>query len=294
MKICLDAGHYASYNKSPVNPAYWESDFNWNFHLLLKTELEKYGITVINTRTDKMKDMGLETRGKVSKGCDLFLSIHSNACDTESVDYPLACCTVTGKADALGQKLAEMIQRVMGTNQNGRIIKKVGSGNTDWYGVLRGATSVGTPGILLEHSFHTNRKAVAWLLDNNNLSKMAEEEAKTIAEYYGLVKTAVESRPDDSEPGCCIDCPCGCDPSDELEMPLPTPENQGVNTDNYFMVKVTCDALNVRTGPGVTYPIKSVVKKGEAFTITATNGDWGQLKSGAGWINISRAYCSKL
>lgn len=291
MKICLDAGHYASYNKSPVNPAYWESDFNWKFHLLLKTELEKYGITVITTRTDKMKDMGLETRGKKSQGCDLFLSIHSNACDSESVDYPLACCTVTGKADALGRKLAEMIQRVMGTNQNGRIIKKVGTGNSDWYGVLRGATSVGTPGILLEHSFHTNHKAVTWLLDDNNLAKMAVEEAKTIAEYYGLTKTLNNTETAKSK---CDNCSCGCNSAEKDTEPSPTPENQGVNTNDYFTVKITCDALNVRSGPGTSYSIKQVAKRGEVFTITATNGEWGQLKSGAGWINISGAYCSKL
>lgn len=289
MKICLDAGHYASYNRSPVNTSYWESDFTWKFHLLLKTELEKYGITVVTTRTDKMKDMGLETRGRKSQGCDLFLSIHSNACDAESVDYPLACCAVTDKADKLGQNLADMIQRVMGTNQNGRILKKVGSGNADWYGVLRGATSVGTPGILLEHSFHTNRKAVAWLLNDDNLQKMAVEEAKTIAEYYGLTKSTT----DDSGCGCCNDCKCGCSLNDEDETVLPTPENQGAS-DGLFKVKIICDELNVRSGPATTYKINRTVKKGEVFTITATTGNWGQLKSGAGWINISSVYCNKI
>lgn len=43
MKICLDAGHYGKYNQSPVNKAYWESEFTWKFHLLLKAELERYG-----------------------------------------------------------------------------------------------------------------------------------------------------------------------------------------------------------------------------------------------------------
>lgn len=284
MKICLDAGHYASYNKSPVNSAYWESDFTWKFHLLLKTELEKYGITVVTTRTDKNKDMGLETRGKKSQGCDLFLSIHSNACDAESVDYPLACCTVTGKADKLGQNLADMIQRVMGTNQNGRILKKVGSGNSDWYGVLRGATSVGTPSILLEHSFHTNRKAVAWLLNDDNLKKMAVEEAKTIAEYYGMAKTETNVSSEETEDVCMCSCSC-----EECKCKNKEPQN-----DETFLVKVTCDELNVRSGPGTNYTINQTVKNGEVFTIVFTNGNWGQLKSGAGWINISSAYCNRI
>ena len=32
-KICLDAGHYAKYNRSPVVPEYYESVMNWKLHL---------------------------------------------------------------------------------------------------------------------------------------------------------------------------------------------------------------------------------------------------------------------
>ena len=45
--------------------------------------------------------------------------------------------------------------------------------------------------------------------------------------------------------------------------------------------------LNVRKGPGASYDISCVVKNGEAFTITKINGNWGYLKSGAGWINLN-------
>ena len=158
MKICLDAGHYGRYNQSPVNQMYWESEFSWKFHLLLKAELEKYGIQVITTRQDKDKDLGLVARGKMAAGCDLFLSLHSNAVGSgvSSTDYPLACCCVSGKVDNLGLELAQTVQRVMGTNQDGRITKRKSDyGNGDWYSVLYGAAQVGVPGILLEHSGRT-------------------------------------------------------------------------------------------------------------------------------------------
>ena len=58
--------------------------------------------------------------------------------------------------------------------------------NDEWYGVLHGAKSVGTPAILLEHSFHTNTRATKWLLDDSNLHTLAKAEAKTLAEYFGL------------------------------------------------------------------------------------------------------------
>lgn len=188
-KICLDAGHYGKYNRSPAVSSYYESEMTWKLHLLLKKYLEQYGIEVITTRANQARDLALETRGKTSKGCDLFLSIHSNAIGgtvNETVDYPLACCCVNGKADALGLKLAQCIQSTMGTKQTGRIIKKALTSGKDYYGVLRGAASVGVTGILLEHSFHTNTKATSWLLSDSNLDKLAKAEAGVIAEYFGL------------------------------------------------------------------------------------------------------------
>ena len=40
--VCIDAGHYGKYNRSPAVPAYYESDMNWKLHLMLEEELEKY------------------------------------------------------------------------------------------------------------------------------------------------------------------------------------------------------------------------------------------------------------
>ena len=186
MRICLDAGHYGKYNQSPVNPAYWESEFTWKFHLMLKTELESRGIEVVTTRAEQAKDLDVYKRGLIAKGCDLFLSIHSNACADASVDYPLACCCVSGQADVLGHELAEIVGSVMQTSGKARIWKRQGNGGTDYYGVLRGAASVGVPGILLEHSFHTNKRATEWLMDDENLRRMAAAEADVIAAHFDV------------------------------------------------------------------------------------------------------------
>jgi len=49
-------------------------------------------------------------------------------------------------------------------------------------------------------------------------------------------------------------------------------------------VSVTANALNVRTGPGTDYPVATVIPNGGVHTIVDTDGNWGKLKSGAGWI----------
>lgn len=186
MKLCLDAGHYGKYNQSQVVPAYWESEFTWKFHLLLQAELESRGIEVVTTRTEQGKDLDVYKRGQLAKGCDLFLSIHSNACADQSVDYPLACCCVNGTADVLGHELAQIVGSVMQTTGKPCIWKRKGNGGTDYYGVLRGAASVGVPGILLEHSFHTNRRATEWLMNDENLRRMAAAEADVIAAHFDV------------------------------------------------------------------------------------------------------------
>lgn len=200
-KICLDAGHYGKYNRSPAIKSYYESDMNWKLHLLLKTELENLGFEVITTRAAQNKDLGLSARGKKSKGCKLFLSLHSNALDSkvrDDVDYPLVIVMLDGKGNTLGKKLADCIATTMGTKQAGRIMTKRGS-NGEYYGVLRGAASVGTMGMILEHSFHTNTSATKWLLDDRNLEKLAKAEADLIAEYFGVKKVTAEV-PADAEP----------------------------------------------------------------------------------------------
>ena len=257
MKICIDAGHYGKYNRSPVNPAYYESDMAWKLHKYLAEALKLYGITVVMTRTSQAGDMKLEERGRKASGCDLFLSIHSNACQDSAADYPLACCCVSGKVDKLGQQLADKVHAIMGTRQAGRIWKRQGNGG-DYYGVLRGAAKVGVPGILLEHSFHTNKAATNWLLKDANLKKLAEAEAEVIASYFGLKKS---SQPVSTKPV----------------------ENKLTSAQPY-LAKVTCDALNIRAGAGTSYAIKGCIRDKGTYTIVETKGNWGRLKSGAGWI----------
>ncbi|MBR6628058.1 MAG: N-acetylmuramoyl-L-alanine amidase [Lachnospiraceae bacterium] len=46
VKVCLDAGHYGKYNRSPAVSSYYESDMTWKLHNYLKKELEAFGIGV--------------------------------------------------------------------------------------------------------------------------------------------------------------------------------------------------------------------------------------------------------
>ncbi len=206
IKICLDAGHYGKYNQSPAVKAYYESDMTWKLHLLLKTALEGYGFTVYTTRSQQAADRGLFDRGYAAKGCDLFLSLHSNAVGSEvneTVDYVRVYHLVeddTTDVDEISREVAEalapVIARVMGATQGGDVASrrspydhnKDGVLNDNYYGVLNGARQAGVPGCILEHSFHTNTKMANWLLSDDNLQALADAEAATLAEFFGMEK----------------------------------------------------------------------------------------------------------
>ena len=211
--VCVDAGHYGYYNQSPVNKKYYESVRMWKLHEYLVEALQNLGIKVITTRTNQEKDLALMARGKKAKGCDLFISLHTNAASSESVDYPVSMVfransksKLDEKSNDIGLRLAKVVEDVMHTRQSARTATRAADADRDgngvkddeYYGVLEGARQVGVPGIILEHSFHTNTIATNWLMSNGNLKNLAEAEAKCIAEWLGA---EIKKEPDnDSTP----------------------------------------------------------------------------------------------
>ena len=97
---------------------------------------------------------------------------------------------------SFAKDLALCIQTNMGTRQKGKAESRKGSGDWDYYSVIFGAVEVGTTALILEHSFYTNTKAAKWLMDDNNLRKMAQEEAKIVAKWFDVAKT--EDKPEES------------------------------------------------------------------------------------------------
>ncbi len=274
-KICIDAGHYGKYNRCPNNPAYYESVVMWTLHLLLKKYLEELGAVVILTRQNQSVDKALEARGMTAKDCDLFLSLHSNAVGNyinELIDYVAVyhlTADTTTECDDISKEvamvLAPAIADVMGTKQGYKVLTRQagydrnGDGimNDNYYAVLHGARMVETPGLILEHSFHTNSTTVNWLLDDDNLDRLARAEAQAITKYFSGVDVEVKG-----------------------------------DSDVPYLIRIANvpkgDVLNVRKEPNA-----NATKTGELaynnpnkFTIVAEQNGWGKLKSGIGWINL--------
>lgn len=264
--VCIDAGHYGKRNRSPVVPEYYESEMNWKLQGYQKEELEKYGIQVITTRKDQKKDMALLARGKASKDCDVFISNHSNACADPSVDRVVAIVQLDGRGDTLGAMLAACIREVMQTQDPCKVAARKGTGG-EYYGVLRGAARVGTMGMILEHSFHTNPRAAKWLLVEDNLRTLAKAEAKVIAEYFGMIeeKKIVTNR-------------------------LDFAENYDEDLKGKYRVSSRDGGLNLRTGAGKDTSLLEVMpNRSKVRCYGYHTGDWLYVVSEAGNIGFCHA-----
>lgn len=145
--------------------------------------------------------------------------------------------------------------------------------------MLRGARAAGLSDYyILEHSFHTNRKATEWLLDDSNLRKLAEAECRVIAEHYGMA----DGRTD------------GSSQAGNGSQGIEEKQDGGEKQPAAFMpypVTTTCDVLRIRSGPGTGYQvvgrISETAGKKKQYTIIEEKSGWGRLKSGAGWISLS-------
>ena len=205
----LDAGHYGSnYNQSPVCSGYYESARMWKLTMMLKEELEAYGIEVGLTRTNINTDVDLVTRGRLAKSYDLFISLHSNAAGSSTPSAPWLITLAPDNKTSIDEvsvkmanQLGPIISSVMNIDKPYYYTKTVefdrdGNGFIDdeYYGVLFGAKNVGVPALIIEHSFHTNKYAAEWLMSDSNLQLLAKEEARTIANFYGLEYTLMEKK----------------------------------------------------------------------------------------------------
>lgn len=269
IKIMLDAGHTGSkWNRGAV-AGYYESAAMWKLHEYLAEELTNRGFVVGKTRKNIDVEMDVTARGKAAKGYDLFLSLHSNATDNTTTRRAVAIYQTDDsqgswdtESRVIADKLAAVIADTMGvTWKNYSKLSandRDGDGKKDdnYYGVLHGARLRKVPGVILEHSFHTNPETCRWLMKDSNLRKLAKAEADCLADHYGMTVQKAPSH----------------------EVP------------KEYMVRVKVTNLNIRKGPGTNYAKNGVIKPGTYTIVDESTGKgatlWGKLKSGAGWIAL--------
>lgn len=71
------------------------------------------------------------------------------------------------------------------------------------------------------------------------------------------------------------------------------PNPAGTSCPTPYQVRLL-DNLNIRKTPNGTITQVDGAKKGLIYTVVETQGNWGRLKSGAGWISVSDKYVKRI
>lgn len=67
-------------------------------------------------------------------------------------------------------------------------------------------------------------------------------------------------------------------------QPIPQPQPASTPNESGYLVKVNTSALNIRSRAGTNNGIVGCIRDWGTYTIVETQGNWGKLKSGTGWI----------
>jgi len=196
--VWLDPGHDSQWdNPSPVIAGYYEGRQMWKLAQLLAAQLKQYGVLARLTKERENQAVALVKRGTLSAGSDLLISLHSNAAATDKPDWVLVLHQVDdgggvhGRSREFAKMIGPVIAEAMGLPwQTAGVVsssdRNANGKADDYYGVLRGAQTVKTPAVIIEHGFHTHGPTAQWLLEDANLQRLAQAEAAAIASWLGV------------------------------------------------------------------------------------------------------------
>lgn len=186
MKIMLAAGHGAGKAHNRGGLYFNEGDNNFNYSLVLKKELEKYGVLVGLVRKNINENPELTQRAAAGNGYDLYIAIHSNAGDA-SVRGTEVWDSVEKPNKELAKSICDATASLFDHNNRG-VKYKAGQPGYNWYGELR--LNKAKSAMIVENGFHTNKDDC--LFFKNNHQKLAEIQAAAIAKFYKLKKDNID------------------------------------------------------------------------------------------------------
>ena len=264
LKIAIDAGHGLYTNgKRCMAKLDGAQTREWTLNNRVANRfsdlLRSYNCEVLRVDDPTGKtDVSRPNRAKKANdlGADVYISIHHNAGIYGGSGGGTVVFYYSSKLEREAQAKALYDEIIAETGLIGNRSTKV---KKKGYDVLK---QTNMPAFLLENGFMDSKTDVPIILSETHAKKTAK----------GLVDFLVSQFDLTLKEGATVEEPA----------------------DDVFKVRVTVPELNYRSGPGVKYKVNGVIRSGGVYTIIETEGNWGKLKSGAGWINISDKYCTRL
>ncbi len=206
--VCIDPGHQAEGNADPepigpgatetkakvtgggtgVTTRVREHELNLAISLKVRERLERYGVTVVMTRTTANVDISNAQRAQVANnaGADLFLRIHADSSTNASVSgvstlYPGGNDWVAPIREP-SLRAAGIIQRevLASTGATDRSLSERAD--------LSGFNWATVPSVLVETGFLSNPAEDKLLVDDAYQDKLADGIARGVLEYLGVTE----------------------------------------------------------------------------------------------------------
>lgn len=188
MRVVIDSGH-GQYDNVYPDKAHFEGTQMYKLGRFLISDLCKYGWTVVTTRQALGDNPDVEQRGKMAQGANLFISLHSNVCNTPTVDRVVVIPNIGNKETKFRtfcQNIGDAVKECLSCEGKTQIYDRTlpGDATKNYYGVLRNAVLAGcTKCLIVEHSFHSNPSKASLLCNDDILKGIADAEAKILYNY---------------------------------------------------------------------------------------------------------------
>lgn len=253
MRICFIVGHGKSssggYDSGAVS-----KDKKWHEFKIAK-EITRHAYNHFKANYGECSIMNYEgnlylserIKAANSAGFDFIAEIHLNAGGGTGTECFYSKLSNKGKRAAIS--ISNSIAKAFGVRNRGAKTK-INSAGKDYFAIIRQTKATA---VLIETLF-IDSGDLYLLTTYEGQQKCGAAIADGIAEALGIAKkaTAAPAKP----------------------------------TADSYLVRITANSLFIRSGAGLNYGIKGYVKKNEVYTITERQGNWGKLKSGAGWISL--------
>ena len=194
MRIVIDPGHGAGQNMYPDGS---HSEGTQMFYLAyyLYQELKninsgRYSLKCTRNKVDQ--NPSVEERGKAAAGADLFISLHTNAAVSTTVQRVVVIPNIDNHEESFRnfcQDIGDTVKAALSIQENTQIYDRsyqdVNTGKiVNYYAVLRNAAANGCKNALIvEHSFHTTPLMASRLVQDSFLKDIAHREAVLIHSF---------------------------------------------------------------------------------------------------------------
>lgn len=226
-----------------------ERDVNLVMALACRDYLQANGVVVKMSRTSNETNTSINSMAKEANSWEADYVVSIHNNAGGGDGFEVYHTINGGKGKALAKNIETEVKKI---GQNSRGLKTKKGSNGDYFGMIRLTKA---PAVICEGVFVDNATDVE-IADTT-----AEQKAFGYAYARGILKT------------------------------LGITDNGMEDTEQHsgsYLVKVTAKDLYIRKGPGTNYENKGFIKPG-VYTIVETQGNWGKLKSGAGWICLDYA-----